>query len=679
MASTTAAGTGLAISAGAPAGQTAAAYGALSYTEIGNVESIGGFGAATEVVTFQPLKGPLQKYKGPTNYGSLTPTIALDDADAGQALLAIAAAPTNSALYAIRVTKPDGSLRYFQVRVFGMPETIGAANTMITAAPVLEINTVIVKVSAAGGGTPTPTPTPTPSPTLTAPSTFAARYSPSQTFALNNGTYSTSFDGTAARAMAPSAGTTWYVDPTAGTDGTGVAGTRAAPYKNLGWTLTNKAQPGDTVRIINMTGDVVMRSSNAWPAAPGFAGSVAIINETPQYRLLLAAASSGTVNNWSQNATYPQVYQNARSAVPTTVVDGAVKAYAYRKLASGSGYAVNDTVTLSNGAIIKVLGVSSGAIRVWSVVTPASSLVTGTVTQTATSGSGSGVTFQSQSNAPAMFATAAKAASLAACAATRGTWFDDGTNTYYNPADGRAVAASSPLIVLCANGRDGVPINTAGVTQYFEGIDVIGGTGGIVSTYTGNGARAQIVLNGSSVQGTNSNGLGIVSNAQVYGYRAGIYNAGQDNWNWHNNGGTSVTGAGSTGLLNECVGFGAGTIGGTLASTSDNDFTAHEDCAVVLVNCVACGSDDRTVAFIDTSYLWMLGGFIGTSKTAATSQITSSSVDLSNQAIIWLDGVTVEAPAGGDAEAYRINSGTLNYRNVTPVPTTTGAGTVASY
>lgn len=148
MASTTAAGTGLAISAGIPATQTEAGYEALTYTEIGNVESLGGFGASTEVVSFQPLKGPQQKHKGPTNYGSLTPTIALDETDAGQTLLSTASAPTNNALYAMRVEKPDGSKRYFQVRVFGMPETVGAANSMITAAPVLEINTPVVKAAA---------------------------------------------------------------------------------------------------------------------------------------------------------------------------------------------------------------------------------------------------------------------------------------------------------------------------------------------------------------------------------------------------------------------------------------------------------------------------------------------------------------------------------------------------
>lgn len=149
MASTTAAGTGIAISAGVPASQSASDYAALTYTEIGNVESLGGFGATTEVVSFQPLKGAQQKHKGPTNYGTLNPTMAIDDSDAGQTLVRTAAAPTNNALYAIKITKPDGSLRFFQVRVFGFPETVGAANSMITAAPVLEINTPVVAQAAA--------------------------------------------------------------------------------------------------------------------------------------------------------------------------------------------------------------------------------------------------------------------------------------------------------------------------------------------------------------------------------------------------------------------------------------------------------------------------------------------------------------------------------------------------
>jgi hypothetical protein len=149
MGGTTAAGSKLAISAGIPATLDVAGYDALTYTNVKGVESIGGFGAATEVVTFTPLDGAVEKYKGPTNYGNLTPTIKVDDTDAGQALLQVASAPLNLAWYAIRVTKPDGAIRYFQAGVFGYPETIGAANSMITAAPQIEINTPIVKKAAA--------------------------------------------------------------------------------------------------------------------------------------------------------------------------------------------------------------------------------------------------------------------------------------------------------------------------------------------------------------------------------------------------------------------------------------------------------------------------------------------------------------------------------------------------
>lgn len=147
--SSTAAGSKLAISAGVPAAQTSTAYEALTYTTVSGIESIGGFGATTEVVTFQPLDGPTEKYKGPTNYGQLSPNMKVDDADAGQALIQTAAAPTFLDLVAFKVTKPDGSLRFFQGRVFGFPETIGAANSIITATPAIEINTAVVKKPAA--------------------------------------------------------------------------------------------------------------------------------------------------------------------------------------------------------------------------------------------------------------------------------------------------------------------------------------------------------------------------------------------------------------------------------------------------------------------------------------------------------------------------------------------------
>jgi hypothetical protein len=144
MGSLTAAGTALAISAGVPATQDSAGYAALTYTEIGGVEKIGTIGAAFNKVDFQPLKGPKQKHKGSVDYGSLQPSMAHDDADAGQTLVRTAAAH-QTALYAIKVTLPDATIRYFQVRVFGYPEVIDGADSIVMVTPTMEINTAIVK------------------------------------------------------------------------------------------------------------------------------------------------------------------------------------------------------------------------------------------------------------------------------------------------------------------------------------------------------------------------------------------------------------------------------------------------------------------------------------------------------------------------------------------------------
>lgn len=148
MSSSTAAGTELAMSAGVPATQDAAGYTALTFTVIGNVEKIGTIGATTNKVEFTPLIGGKKKFKGSTDYGSLAPSLAHDDADAGQTLLRTAAAPTNIALYAYRVTYPTGAIRYFQGRVFGYPETVDGADTILMANPTIEIDTAIVKVAA---------------------------------------------------------------------------------------------------------------------------------------------------------------------------------------------------------------------------------------------------------------------------------------------------------------------------------------------------------------------------------------------------------------------------------------------------------------------------------------------------------------------------------------------------
>lgn len=149
MTSTTAAGSTLAISAGDPATEDEDGYDALTFTEIGGIEKIGGIGSVFAKVEFQPLKGPKQKHKGSVDYGSLNPTLAHDDDDAGQTLLRTAADDATSALYSFEATYPSGAKRYFQGRVFGYPENIDGADTIVMAAPTIEICTKIVKVDPA--------------------------------------------------------------------------------------------------------------------------------------------------------------------------------------------------------------------------------------------------------------------------------------------------------------------------------------------------------------------------------------------------------------------------------------------------------------------------------------------------------------------------------------------------
>lgn len=148
MSISTSAGSALAISVAAPATQDAAGYAALTYTQVGNIEKIGTIGSVYAKVEFQPLSGAKQKLKGSADYGSLQPSVAHDDADAGQTLLRTASDDETNKLFSFQVTYPSGAKRYFQGRVFGYPETVDGADTILMAAPTVEICTKVVKVAA---------------------------------------------------------------------------------------------------------------------------------------------------------------------------------------------------------------------------------------------------------------------------------------------------------------------------------------------------------------------------------------------------------------------------------------------------------------------------------------------------------------------------------------------------
>ncbi len=143
--STTAAGTTIGISAALPTTEDVTGYSAVTFTKIGGVEQIGTLGATITKVEFQPLEGPKEKHKGSADYGSLQPSMAYDEDDAGQVLLRAAAEPDNNDLHSIEVTYPTGEKRWSQGRVFGAPENVGNADSIIMANPTIELSKKVVR------------------------------------------------------------------------------------------------------------------------------------------------------------------------------------------------------------------------------------------------------------------------------------------------------------------------------------------------------------------------------------------------------------------------------------------------------------------------------------------------------------------------------------------------------
>jgi len=144
----TAAGVSLALSETLPATYDDTGYGALTGTVVGEITNVGEFGKQFALVTHMPLatRGT-KKSKGSFNNGTLSPQLALDEADAGQIILK-AALESDNPVVAI-ITMDNGDIYYMEVLVMSAPITIGGVDDVVTAAPSLEVtDNPIVYVAA---------------------------------------------------------------------------------------------------------------------------------------------------------------------------------------------------------------------------------------------------------------------------------------------------------------------------------------------------------------------------------------------------------------------------------------------------------------------------------------------------------------------------------------------------
>lgn len=141
------AGTTFALSAALPATYDAAGFGALTFTDVGEVTNIGEFGKVYDLITHNPLATrKTEKLKGAYNNGSATLTLAIDKDDAGQ-ILATDGLDSDAA-YAAEVTYQDGSIDYFTVLIMSFTTNVAGVNDVLSGSINIEIDSEIVPVAA---------------------------------------------------------------------------------------------------------------------------------------------------------------------------------------------------------------------------------------------------------------------------------------------------------------------------------------------------------------------------------------------------------------------------------------------------------------------------------------------------------------------------------------------------
>lgn len=142
-----------------PATADAAGYAALTYIDLGCIESLGSFGGTATITEFTCLSDAIvQKLKGSRNNGDLEITLALDDGIAGWDNIQAAYEDISSGNFYFRVSygnKPNatgtGSIRYFGGKVSSVTENVTGADEVVTVTLTIAISTPIVKVDAVAG------------------------------------------------------------------------------------------------------------------------------------------------------------------------------------------------------------------------------------------------------------------------------------------------------------------------------------------------------------------------------------------------------------------------------------------------------------------------------------------------------------------------------------------------
>jgi len=136
------------------AAANAAAYAALTYVPIGEVQNLGEFGDQSNDVTFTSLSdGRVRHLKGARDAGVLALVCGRDPLDAGQ--VALRAAEKTKFAYAVKIEAADAldandtnSVFYFHCLVQSARDNFGESDGIVTTTFNLGITTGIIEVPA---------------------------------------------------------------------------------------------------------------------------------------------------------------------------------------------------------------------------------------------------------------------------------------------------------------------------------------------------------------------------------------------------------------------------------------------------------------------------------------------------------------------------------------------------
>jgi hypothetical protein len=372
----------------------------------------------------------------------------------------------------------------------------------------------------------------------------------------------------------PTVAKAYYVDPI---NGSNANSGLTAPLAKRDLATVLAIADCDQIIITGLTADFVGLGAQSWNNVQP-TRSMSIINNTG-YRYISAACAS--LPTWVVNGTYGNVYSTVIGATSAT--------------------GVTDVSTSSTAT-----GVNAAGVAV------------------------------SLTNVPKRYRTLVEVASLAAVAATAGTFFHDGASLHVRSFDDRNLVGDTKMLptTTAQNGR--FPTATNNITIYVQGLDFVGGTSGfyvgMVSTVTG----CTFAHNNCSFQGTGvGNGLAVLSFSKVYGYRSGAYDNYLDGFNYHSFESDGTTPSTSPDCVEiECVAIGNGATGSS--GTSDNATTGHDFCNVIRLNCNYPNSSDRVLVDTNSAHSWNLGCVVGQALTAASGKQNIAALATSR---VWLDSV----------------------------------------